>query len=121
MHARDFIRTTRQRTPETLFAIAVGREAGRRPGLRAPSDVGARLGGDRLLARRAVLGPRITTEALTAVTRHAIEVHGLTRVYALPFAWNVPSCRVLEKAGFVLEARLRRSAIKDGLVTDQMQ
>jgi hypothetical protein len=28
---------------------------------------------------------------------------------------------VLEKAGFVLEARLRRSAIKDGVVTDQMQ
>jgi ribosomal-protein-alanine N-acetyltransferase len=66
-------------------------------------------------------GRGIATEALTAVTRHAIEAHDLTRVYALPFAWNVPSCRVLEKAGFVLEARLRRSAIKDGVVTDQMQ
>jgi RimJ/RimL family protein N-acetyltransferase len=28
---------------------------------------------------------------------------------------------VLEKAGYSLEARLRRSAIKDGQVTDQMQ
>jgi hypothetical protein len=28
---------------------------------------------------------------------------------------------VLEKAGYVLEARLRRSAIKDGVVMDQMQ
>jgi RimJ/RimL family protein N-acetyltransferase len=39
----------------------------------------------------------------------------------VPFAWNDPSCRVLEKAGYVLEGRLRRSAIKDGVITDQMQ
>ena len=29
--------------------------------------------------------------------------------------------RVLEKAGYVLEARLRCSAIKDGRLTDQFQ
>jgi len=40
-------------------------------------------------------------------------------VFALPFAWNTASCRVLEKAGYTLEARLRRSAIKDGEITDQ--
>ena len=33
----------------------------------------------------------------------------------------MPSCRVLEKAGYVLEARLRCSAIKDGRLTDQFQ
>ena len=56
-----------------------------------------------------------------AVTGHAIQTHHLTRVYALPYARNAASCRVLEKAGFVLEARLRRSAIKDGEIIDQMQ
>jgi RimJ/RimL family protein N-acetyltransferase len=55
------------------------------------------------------------------VTRYAIATHGLTRLYALPFEWNIASCRVLEKAGYVLEARLRRSAIKDGRITDQLQ
>jgi len=39
----------------------------------------------------------------------------------LPFAWNTASCRVLEKNGYVLEGRLRRSAIKDGVITDQLQ
>src|SRR5207249_11882042 len=66
-------------------------------------------------------GRGIATEALAAMTRHAIETHELTRVYAVPFAWNTASCRVLEKAGYVLEARLRRSAIKDGQVVDQLQ
>jgi RimJ/RimL family protein N-acetyltransferase len=28
---------------------------------------------------------------------------------------------VLEKAGYVLEGRLRRSAIKDGVILDQLQ
>jgi len=55
------------------------------------------------------------------VTRYAIDTHGLTRLYALPFAWNTASCRVLEKAGYTLEARLRRSAVKDGRITDQLQ
>jgi RimJ/RimL family protein N-acetyltransferase len=55
------------------------------------------------------------------VARYAIAQHGLTRVFALPYAHNQASCRVLEKAGFALEGRLRRSAIKDGQIVDQCQ
>jgi RimJ/RimL family protein N-acetyltransferase len=40
-------------------------------------------------------------------------------VYALPFEDNAASIRVLEKAGFRFEGRLRRSAVKDGVVRDQ--
>jgi RimJ/RimL family protein N-acetyltransferase len=64
-------------------------------------------------------GRGICTEALRAVTQYAIQQHGLTRVFALPFAHNVASCRVLEKAGFVLEGHLRRSAVKNGRIEDQ--
>jgi RimJ/RimL family protein N-acetyltransferase len=55
-----------------------------------------------------------------AVTRYAVREHGLTRVFAVPFEWNRASFRVLEKAGYVAEARPRRSAIKDGRVVDQI-
>jgi ribosomal-protein-alanine N-acetyltransferase len=41
------------------------------------------------------------------------------RLFALPFADNPGSIRVLEKAGYALEGRLRQSAIKDGRVRDQ--
>lgn len=58
------------------------------------------------------------TEALRAVTRHAIETHNLFRVYALPFEWNHASFRVLEKAGYILEGRMRCSAFKDGKVKE---
>jgi len=119
--ARDWIRGVRQRTPETSFAIAVNDEAVGGIGFvlhgdveRVSAEIGYWLG-------EPFWGRGITTAALRAVTAYAMETHGLTRVFAVPFAWNAASCRVLEKAGYVLEGRLRKSAIKDGRLTDQLQ
>ena len=119
--ARQFIHAMHNQTPEAAFAIAVNDEAVGGIGFvlnadveRVSAEIGYWLG-------EPFWGRGITTEALAAVTRHAIDTHTLTRVYALPFAWNTASCRVLEKAGYVLEARLRRSAIKDGRIVDQLQ
>ena len=118
---QSFIRAMRRREPETAFAIAVDGEAAGGIGFvlhpdveRMSAEIGYWLG-------QAFWGRGIITEALVAVTRYAIDTHGLTRVYALPYARNAASCRVLEKAGYTLEARLRRSAIKDGVIVDQMQ
>ncbi len=120
-NARDFIRSVVQRTPETLFAIAIDDEPVGGIGFVLHPDVervSAEIG---YWLAEPFWGRGIATEALAAVTKHAIHTHALTRVYAVPFAWNAASCRVLEKAGYVLEARLRNSAIKDGQLTDQMQ
>ena len=119
--ARAYIRSVRDRSPETTFAIAVDEEAVGSIGFVLRTDVervSAEIG---YWLAEPFWGRGITSEALVALTRYAIDTHRLTRIYALPFAWNLPSCRVLEKAGYVLEARLRRSAIKDGQITDQMQ
>jgi ribosomal-protein-alanine N-acetyltransferase len=119
--ARDYLRLVRQRSPETLFAIAVNDEAVGGIGFVLHGDVervSAEIG---YWIAEPLWGRGIATEAVVAVTQHAIAAHGLTRMFAVPFAWNAASCRVLEKAGYVLEARLRRSAIKDGRITDQLQ
>ena len=60
------------------------------------------------------------TDAVRAATRYAFAELGMHRVWAVPFEYNTASCRVLEKAGYVLEGRLRRSAIKEGVVVDQL-
>ncbi len=60
------------------------------------------------------------TAALKALTEYAFNEFNLTRVYALPFSQNASSARVLEKAGYVFEGVLRRSAIKDGEIIDQL-
>jgi RimJ/RimL family protein N-acetyltransferase len=116
-----FLKHTRDQRPETAFAIVVNGEAAGGIGFQLQGDVervSAEIGywlGEPFWARG------IATEALVAITEYAVTTHGLTRVYAVPFAWNTGSCRVLEKAGYVLEGRLRRSAVKDGRVTDQLQ
>lgn len=65
-------------------------------------------------------GRGIMSDAVVAVTRYALDDLGLVRVFALPFAHNAGSCRVLEKAGYQREGVMRCSAIKDGRVLDQV-
>jgi len=117
--ARRFIAAAMAQSPETRFAIAVGGEAVGGIGFllhadveRVSAEIGYWLG-------ETFWGRGIATEAVRAVTAHAIRAHALTRVYAVPYEWNPASFRVLEKAGYVLEGTMQRSAIKDGHVIHQ--
>jgi len=64
-------------------------------------------------------GRGIATEALLLVTDHVFGTANLLRLFALPFADNAGSMRVLEKAGYVREAILRSSSVKYGQPRDQ--
>lgn len=67
----------------------------------------------------AFAGRGITTEAIQAITPWLIRENRLTRVEARVFQRNRASARVLEKAGYVRESLMRRSAIKADEVLDQ--
>jgi RimJ/RimL family protein N-acetyltransferase len=62
----------------------------------------------------------IVTDAVKAVTQYAFDTLEMERVHAEVFEWNAASMRVLEKAGFVKEGVLAKSAIKDRKVIDQI-
>ena len=64
-------------------------------------------------------GRGITTEAIQIITPWLIREKKLTRVEARLFSRNRACARVLEKAGYVRESRMRRSAIKAGEILDQ--
>ncbi len=53
-------------------------------------------------------------------SRSRRQIFPLHRIYAEPFANNPASARVLEKAGFVLEARLKNNVVKDGQILDSL-
>jgi RimJ/RimL family protein N-acetyltransferase len=117
--AKRFLDAALARDPETWFAIEVDGEAAGGIGYSPHQDVervSAEIG---YWLAEPHWGRGIMTEALRAVTAHAI-ARGLLRVYAVPYEWNAASARVLEKCGYVLEGRMRRSAIKDGQVIDQL-
>ena len=62
----------------------------------------------------------IMTEAVGAFTDFCFDKFSLHRIYAEPFANNPASARVLEKAGFVLEGRLKNNVVKDGELLDSL-
>ena len=120
-HAAGFIEHTRNQTPVCHLAIVIEGQAVGSIGLKLGTDVervSAELG---YWLGAPYRGHGVMTEAIRAFTDAAFETLELTRIFAVPFADNVASCRALEKAGFVLEGLLRRSCIKEGRVTDQRQ
>jgi [ribosomal protein S5]-alanine N-acetyltransferase len=63
-------------------------------------------------------GLGIAARAIKAATSYAFNEFDIVRVYAEPFADNIQSRRALEKAGFTLEANLKRNVIKNGIIKD---
>ncbi|WMC92544.1 GNAT family N-acetyltransferase [Kineothrix sp. MB12-C1] len=63
-------------------------------------------------------GQGIGTSAVKQVCNYIFEKTDIIRIFAEPFAHNVASCRVLEKAGFAYEGTLRKNAVKNGNVLD---
>ena len=65
-------------------------------------------------------GRGIATEALRLATQYAFTRDELVRLQAWVYEWNPASARVLEKAGYVLEGRMRKAVIKDGKNIDAL-
>lgn len=62
----------------------------------------------------------VMTMALKAYSSYAFEKLGMVRLFATVFEWNPSSARVLEKAGYKLEGRLRKYVTKNGRVADAL-
>ena len=118
--AADYMQRVVLQDPEVSFAIDVDGEAVGGMALmlnedveRCSAEIGYWLGEE-------FWGRGIVSAALRCTTEYAFEKFELTRVFAVPFEGNGASARVLEKAGYLFEGVLRRSAIKDGKVLDQL-
>ncbi|MFL6500041.1 MAG: GNAT family N-acetyltransferase [Candidatus Udaeobacter sp.] len=72
----------------------------------------------RLLVSEQFWGRGVMTEALTAVTDFCFDNFPLRRISAEVSATNRASARVLEKAGFIFEGRLKNNVLKDGHLLD---
>lgn len=107
-------------SPESDFAIASPTEMIGGVGLTFGSDVYRRSAEIGYWLGEPFWGRGITTAAVIAVTDYAFAEHDVVRVEAAVFESNPASARVLEKAGYVLEGRLRKSVTKDGHTLDEL-
>ena len=65
-------------------------------------------------------GRGIMSEVVSKATAEIFQTRQVVRFQASVFGWNPASGRVLEKAGFRLEGRLRNAIYKDGEFTDEL-
>ena len=118
-NARDWIQLASEQAPETNFAIASSEEAIGGIGLRLGEDVFCRTAEIGYWLAEPFWGRGIATMAVIAMTDFAFTEFDLVRIHAHVFEWNPASARVLEKAGYCLEGRLRKSITKEGRTIDR--
>lgn len=119
--ARAWIAAAIADEPPHHFAIEVGGEFAGGAGIEPLH--GERTGVALLgywLGRR-YWGRGIATDATRTLADYALRSRGLRRLQASVFAPNRASARVLEKAGFTLEAQMRDAFVqRDGSVCDEL-
>ncbi len=104
----------------TMFAIEVEGAAAGGIGFEACTGVHRRTALIGYWLGEPFWGRGIATEAVRLVSAYAFDRFDLVRLQAEVFEWNAASARVLEKAGYTLEGRLRRHCVKNGHVVDEL-
>ena len=100
------------------FAIIVERKLAGSIGLTPKTDIYRKNAEVGYFIAQGFWGRGIASKALKAVTVYAFETFDILRIYAEPFADNIGSRRVLEKAGYSLEATFKNYVIKNGVIKD---
>src|SRR5262245_43179241 len=118
--AHECLRRAMTEQPETRFCIEIEGAAAGGIGVHLGEDVHRHAATVGYWLGEEFWGRGIMTEAVTAVTNFCFKNFPLRRISAEVFANNLASARVLEKAGFILEGRLRNHVLKDGKLLDSL-
>jgi RimJ/RimL family protein N-acetyltransferase len=118
--AHEFIRGATSELPTTRFCIDIDHAAVGGIGVHPGQDVHRQTATVGYWLGEQFWGRGIMTEAVTAVTNFCFDNFPLCRISAEVFANNPASARVLEKAGFIFEGRLKNYVLKDGELLDSL-
>lgn len=115
-----FIAYTNQNNPPNILAIDLDGQAVGGIGIHPQDDIyrkNAELG---YWLAEPFWGKGIMPQAVSQMVEYGFRNWDIDRIFARPFGTNRASQRVLEKAGFVLEARFEKTIIKNGVYIDEL-
>jgi len=119
-HAEAFIAFASGNNPRNMLCIEIEGRAAGGIGIHPQADIyrmNAELG---YWLAAPYWGRGIMPRVVLQMVDYAFQNWELQRIFARPFARNTGSRRVLEKAGFVLEAQFHQTVIKNGVWEDEM-
>ena len=115
-----FINMTLQHSPTNIFAIEIEGKASGAIGIHPQSDIlckNAELG---YVLSEEYWGKGIITKAVLQMLDYGFRTFDIERIFARPFGTNIASQKVLEKAGFKLEAHFEKTIFKNGEFLDEL-
>ena len=119
-NAKAFIAFATRSLPYNILAIDVNNEAVGGIGIHPQTDIqrkNAELG---YWLAEPFWNKGIITNAIAEMVAYGFAHWDINRIFARPFGVNTASQRVLEKAGFTLEARLEKTLFKNGTYYDEL-
>lgn len=118
--AEAYIDSVLNDNPQKVFAIEVNGEAVGSVGIFPQSDIHEKSAEIGYWLSEKYWGNGIITKVIAEIVAYGFETFDIVRIYARPFSTNKGSQRVLEKAGFELEARLKKALYKNGEYMDEL-
>lgn len=118
-HAKSFVVMAISKTGQ-IFAITKNDELIGAIGLHPQTDIhikNAELG---YWLAEPFWGQKIMSEIIPQIVKIGFENFDINRIFARPYGRNIASQKVLEKAGFKLEARLEKTIFKNNQFEDEL-
>jgi len=117
---KAFLSMVANDNPTKVFAIEINGEAVGSIGILPQTDIHAKNAEIGYWLAEEYWGKGIMAKAIQEIVDYGFQAFDIVRIFARPFSTNLKSQRVLEKAGFVLEARLKKALFKNGKFIDEL-
>lgn len=117
---KSFLRMATQGSPTHIFAIDINGEAVGGIGLHPQDDIHCKNAELGYWLGEPFWGQGIISQAIPQMLNYGFKTFDITRIFARPYNTNIGSQKVLEKAGFKLEATIENSLFKNGEYLDEL-
>ena len=112
-NGKNFLEMALSHNPTRIFAIDIQGIACGAIGIHPQSDIMRRNAELGYWLAEEHWGKGIMTRAISQMCEYGFENFNIHRIYARPYGTNIGSQKVLEKAGFILEAHIHENIIKN--------
>lgn len=117
--AKNYLQAVAENSPTQVFAIDVKGEAVGSIGIFPQADIHRKNAEVGYWLSEDYWGLGIMPRAIQEMVEYGFKTFDIVRIFARPFSTNKGSQRVLEKAGFILEAKLKKALYKNGEYLDE--
>ena len=117
---QGYIEMVGKDNPTKVFAIEIDGEAAGSIGVFPQSDIHQKSAEIGYWLSEKYWRNGIMSSAIRDIVKYGFDTFDIVRIYARPFSTNIGSQKVLEKAGFTLEAKLKKAIFKKGELMDEL-